>query len=415
MMRRRIVALAVPVLLAGAAAWAQYDGADRGVAPVDSSGDFEVSGVRVDVAARTAEAARLGGWRLAQRRAWAQLTQRLGAGTQGLSDAALDGLVSSIVVEREQIGPTRYIAVLGVLFDRARVGAALGLATGTARSQPMLLIPAQFSGGAGQVFEARTDWQQAWARFRTGNSSVDYVRPSGNGPDALLLNVGQTGRRDRAWWRNVIDQYGAGNVLIPVVKLRREWPGGPVIGSFEGRWGPDNRYLGGFTLRVASGAGLAQLLDAGVTRLDAMFQAALRTGDVAADPSLLPLPPATPVEPAVEEGAIPAGEVAPATGTVVTVQYDSATASAVANTEANLRGIPGVQSAGTTSLALGGVSVMRVLYAGDPAALADALRGRGYQVLGSGAAIRIRRAPSLLPPGIANGAGAGEGGAGGGG
>ena len=54
----------------------------------------------------------------------------------------------------------------------------------------MLTIPLQYSGGTGQVFEQQTDWQQAWGRFRTGNSAIDYVRPSGTGPDALLLNAG---------------------------------------------------------------------------------------------------------------------------------------------------------------------------------------------------------------------------------
>ena len=37
-----------------------------------------------------------------------------------LSDSALDGLVTGIVVENEQIGPNRYVARLGVLFDRNR-------------------------------------------------------------------------------------------------------------------------------------------------------------------------------------------------------------------------------------------------------------------------------------------------------
>lgn len=384
-------------------ALAQIEGGDRGVAPIDSSGDYEVSGVSVDVSAKTAEAARLGGWRLAQRRAWVQLSRRLGGGGGTLSDSALDGLVSGIVVGREQIGPTRYIATLGVLFDRARVGAALGIADYAERSAPMLLIPVQYSGGVGQVFETRTAWQQAWARFRTGNSTIDYARPSGNGPDALLMNVGQIGRPDRAWWRTVVDQYGASNVLIPVVRLHRQWPGGPVVGVFQARWGPDNRYLGGFSLRVGSSAGLPQLMDAGVRRMDAIFQAAVRSGDVRTDPSLLPPPkPEKPVEETVpvegEEGAV---IVTPgATSVTVDVQYDTPGPSAVANTESNLRGIPGVRSAATTSLALGGLSVMRVVYDGDPAALSAALTARGYQVLGSGASIRIRRAPQLLPPDV---------------
>jgi hypothetical protein len=100
--------LAGAALLCGAAALAQIEGG-RGVAPVDSSGDFEVSGVAVDVAAKTADAARLGGWRVAQRKAWVQLSRRLGGGGGLISDGALDQIVSGIVVEHEQIGPTRRV------------------------------------------------------------------------------------------------------------------------------------------------------------------------------------------------------------------------------------------------------------------------------------------------------------------
>ncbi len=398
---------AAALLAAAGAGLAQIEGGDRGVAPIDSSGDFEVTGVAVDVAAKTPEAARYGGWRVAQRKAWAQLSSRLGAGGAGVSDGTLDQLVSAIVVEREQIGPTRYVARLGVLFDRGRVGSLLGIATGATRSAPMLVIPVQYSGGVGQVFEARTQWQQAWARYRTGNSIVDYVRPAGTGADPLILNAGQVSRPGRRWWRAVIDQYGASDVVIPVVRLYRQYPGGPVVGAFQARWGPDNRYLGGFSLRVGSAAGLPQLLDAGVARVDALYQGALRSGVLRPDPTLLPPPSPTPTAtptPTLDtvirslpaDGSIPAGA-----GIAVTIQFETPDAAAVAATEAAVRGLVGVRSATTTSLALGGVSLMRVAYDGDPAALAASLQARGFQVTGGGQSLRIRRgapAPTAAPP-----------------
>lgn len=400
--------VAAALLLASAGATlAQIEGGDRGVAPIDSSGDFEVTGINVDVAARSAEAARIGGWRLAQRKAWAQLSNRLGAGGAGVSDGTLDQLVNAVVVEQEQIGPNRYVARLGVLFDRQRVGSLLGIATYAAQSAPMLVIPVQYSGGVGQVFETRTPWQEAWARYRTGSSTIDYVRPAGTGADPLLLNVGQVSRRGRPWWRTIIDQYGASDVLIPVVRLHRQWPGGPVVGAFQARWGPDNQYLGGFSLRVPSEQGLPQLLDAGVKRMDELYQSALASGVIRADPTLLPPPTPTPTPTPGSEletvvDALP-GDIEPSVPTVqITIQYDTPDAAAVTATESALRGVPGVRSAATTSLGLGGVSLMRVAYAGDPAALAGALQARGFQVSGGGGSLRIRRgaplAPSAPPP-----------------
>ena len=102
-----------------------------------------------------------------------------------LPDSVLDQLVSSIIVEREQIGPTRYIADLGVLFDRARAGQLLGIGGVEQRSQPMLLIPVTISAGTATSVELRNAWQRAWAQFRTSQSPIDYVRISGMGADPL--------------------------------------------------------------------------------------------------------------------------------------------------------------------------------------------------------------------------------------
>ena len=408
-MRVRPFPAAVAIVLALSAGGLVAQIGGRGIAPIDSSGSFEVAGVSVDVSAKTADAARLGGWRLAQRRAWAQLSQRLGGGGGAISDGTLDQIVSGIIVEREHIGPTRYIAKLGVLFNRARAGSLLGISAYADRSPAMLVIPVQVSGGVAQVFEQRSEWQAAWARFRTGNSTIDYVRPSGSGADALLLTVGQTGRPGRGWWRTIIDQYGASDILIPTVRLYRQWPGGPVIGVFEARHGPDNDLIGTFTLRVGTAAGLPQLLDAGIARLDALHQRALREGVLSPDPTLSPPPApetATPVDDlATGDGDIdailsdlgtPAGQ-----GIPLTVQFDTPGAGAVSATEQAMRGVPGVRSAQTTSLALGGVSIMRVVFDGDPAQFRAGLEARGYQVLGSGQTVRIRRAPQLLPPEVA--------------
>jgi hypothetical protein len=403
---RLVTPFAILSLILGAGAFAQLEGG-RGVAPIDSSGSYEVSGVAVDVEAKNAELARQGGWRLAMRKAWVQLSNRMGRGGALVSDGTLDQVMSGIVIENEQIGPTRYIARLGVLFDRNRAGALLGIAAYSDRSRPMLVVPLQISGGVETVFEQRNPWQEAWARYRTGNSSIDYIRPAGNGADSLLLNAGQVSRPGRGWWRTVIDQYGAQDILIPVVRLYRTYPGGPIIAQFQGRHGPDNRLVGAFALRVNNAAGLPALLDAGVKRLDGLFQKALSQGALGFDPTLSP-PPEPESEltdedlPTDETGATLAeivGDTGSATaGISITLQYESPSATSVANTESLLRSIPGVRAASTNSLALGGESLMRVVYDGDPDALRAALQVRGYQVTGSGTTIRIRRPAQLLPP-----------------
>ena len=361
---------------------------------------FEVTGVAVDVSAKTGTAAREMGWRLAQRRGWASLTRQMGAPAGSLPDTVLDQLVSGIVVENEQIGPTRYIARLGVRFDRARAAQILGVSGALTRSPPSLLLPIMWSGGAPVAFERKNEWLDAWGRFSASNSTIDYIRPAATGPDHLLLNAGQINRRSRGQWRDTLAQYGASDVLIPIVHLYREWPGGPILGDFQARFGPDNRLIAQFRLRVGNGDALPALLDAGVKRIDQAYQSALSRGVLRVDPSLLAAPAAETDDAGDELGSI-AGDNAASAGAVVTllVQVETPAIGAVDASQASLRGVPGVRTVALSSLALGGISVLRVGYEGDVASLRAALEARGWQVQQGGDVLRInRRAPSLPPP-----------------
>src|SRR4029450_104712 len=133
---RRPVALLIAAFLVlaglGGTLVAQMESAERGILPIDSTGTLEITGIKVDVGAKDADSARYAGWRIAQRQGfkalWAKTNKRPINQAPNLPQLTLDGLVSSIVVEQEQIGPNRYIASLGVLFDRARAGELLGVA-----------------------------------------------------------------------------------------------------------------------------------------------------------------------------------------------------------------------------------------------------------------------------------------------
>ena len=392
--------LAIPAALAlglsAATLVAQMEG-ERGIPPIASSGDFEVGGIKVDVHADNPDAARVGGWRQAQRLAWRKLSASMAAGAIGLSDSQLDQIVSGIEVEQEQIGPNRYIATLRVLFDRARAGQILGVRSSAMRSPPLLVIPIIREGGTSTVFEQVNEWQKAWARYRTGDSAIDYVRTSGTGPDALLLNAGQIGRRGRLWWRNILDQYGAADVVFPIARIERQWPGGPVMGSFAARYGPDNELLGSFSLRANNEAAIPKMLDEAISRLNDIYARALMDGRLRTDPSLVIEQPVSAVETDlgdVTDIPLETSEAAPVSSVGVAsyaIQFDTPDVGSVGQGEAQVRSIPGVKSAATSSLALGGVSVMQVSFDGSADALKAALQAKGYQVTGSGTTLRISR------------------------
>jgi len=398
--------LAAVVLIGPDRLVAQIEG-DRGVAPRAKTSDIEVSGIEVNVTADSGEEARKAGWKLAQRKAWKQIK-----GPE-ITDAQLDSMVSAVVIEEERIGPRRYIARLGVIFDRAKAGQFInsGGASAATRSGPLLVIPILYSGGVRQVFEVRGDWQKAWARFQPSESPIDYVRPIGAGGESLVLTAGQPGRRSRLWWREVLGRFGAADVIIPVAKLERQWPGGPVKGSFTARYGPDNKFLENFSLVAKNEEALPAMLDKAVARIDNIYAKALADGVLKPDPTLLAeqkaldaafaqlraklLGEVSPEPGPVSSGAsVQTGDTSPTVEAAVatyTVQFASPDARAVDAALAAVRGAPGVRGAATTSLAIGGTSVMRVSITGSLDSLANALRAQGWQVSTAGNVLRISR------------------------
>lgn len=400
---RRIAALLALLALAlvVGVVQGQIGRGNRGITPINSSGDFLTSGILVDVTGDNADDARSKGWREAQRKGWAQL-YRATNGTDGpaLGDSVLDGIVTAIVVEEEQIGPRRYVAKLGVQFDRVRAGQILGVSGRTLRSPPLLVIPVYSIDGMQQVFEQRSAWQRAWAEYNTGQSAIDYVRTAGTGADTLLLNSGQVGRRGRVWWRVILDQYGAADVLVPIARVEYSYPGGPITGHFTARFGPDNKLIGGFTMTGPSPAALPDMMEKAVARMDRLYTDALAAGVLRTDTYLVLEKPVEVEElPEVTESAdaLPTEidnsvSTSPVAGAQsFTVQYSSPDVESVSATERNVGAIAGVQSAATSSLALGGTSVMRVTFRGDLAALKAALEARGYKVQAGGSTLRISR------------------------
>ncbi len=73
------------------------------------------------------------------------------------------------------------------------------------------------------------------------------------------------------------------------------------------------------------------------------------------------------------------------------VQFATPDAGTIDATLAAVRSTPGVRGAATTSLAIGGTSVMSVTYGGSLAELAAALGGRGFAVTQGSNALSISR------------------------
>ena len=401
MLRRTFLpALLLLIALAtlSGALYAQLESAERGILPIDSSGTLEITGIHVDAGGKDAASARYAGWRIAQREGfralWAKTHGLPISQAPNLPDSTLDGLVSSIIVEREQIGPNRYIADLGILFDRARSGELLGVGGEQRHSAPMLLIPVTVSGGTATSVELRNAWQRAWAQFRTSQSSIDYVRISGMGVDPLLVNAAQVARPGRGWWRNIVDLYGAADILVAEVQVQRVYPGGPARARFIARHGPDGEIVGGFRLTAPNSDGIPAMMNEGVRRMDELFQTAHAAGRLVRDPTLdLPEPPPLP-----EEEVVEAPPPAQQQGFAYQVQIAANNVNTYNFAMAHLRTLPGIEQVIPQSINPSGTSYILVSYRGSGAQMAAALIARGWSADYGGTVVRMSGGAGPPPP-----------------
>jgi hypothetical protein len=90
---------------------AQVSG-DRGIAPVAASTDISVGGIEVNVVGKTPEDAREQGWKQAEVLAGKKI------GGPDLPQGQIESMVSAVLIQSERVGPRRYVATLGVVFDR---------------------------------------------------------------------------------------------------------------------------------------------------------------------------------------------------------------------------------------------------------------------------------------------------------
>jgi hypothetical protein len=210
------------------------------------------------------------------------------------------------------------------------------------------------------------------------------------GVDPLLVNAAQTKRPGRGWWRNIIDLYGAADILVAEVSLQRLYPGGPAYARFVGRHGPDGEILGGFDLKAKDSADIPRMMAEGVQRMDELFARVLAAGELQRDPSLITVEPPPPVE---DELAA----VQPLTTPLVSIQLQILTRddAGLASVTAALRSVAGVEGVGAIG-GQSGWSLLMVNFRGDSATLASALRARGWSVSDVGGTLRV--VPGLPVP-----------------
>jgi hypothetical protein len=178
---------------------------------------------------------------------------------------------------------------------------------------------------------------------------------------------------------------------VPIVQIVRQYPGGPVLAHFSALHGPDGEIIARFDLTAPDSDHLPRMLDEGVQRIDDAYAQALRDGRLRTDASLEAPPPVVPELPEEAPVESESAVALPGAASTFLVQIDTPDDPALVQAQASLRAIPGVSAVSTNSVALGGISILRVGYNGDPQAFRTALATAGYNVQDTGGGLRLTR------------------------
>jgi hypothetical protein len=139
------------------------------------------TGVEVDATAADGVQARNQAHAQARRIAFGRLAAAVGATPPNLSDAQIEGLVASLIIEQERITPTRYAGRLTVVFNGAAARGVLGgnvpLGGGPGAPNPLAGQPASSFIEASTSFAGMGQWLDLRRRMLAAGpvASVDIL------------------------------------------------------------------------------------------------------------------------------------------------------------------------------------------------------------------------------------------------
>lgn len=229
----QFLAVAVFLFLGIGGALAQEP--DVGQPPAPARADiFTITGVKVDVTAQSASAARNQALAQGQRAAFDMLMRRLlrqedKAGLAPVDPVALNALIQGIEISNERASSVRYLAELTVRFDGARVQNYLrtrGVPFSQTAGRPVLVVPVMETAGLRLLWEDENAWRAAWGQHDLENRLLTFVLPRGDTEDRYLLPPSQALDPESPAVTRLASRYGVDRVITPVIEITRDFLGG---------------------------------------------------------------------------------------------------------------------------------------------------------------------------------------------
>jgi hypothetical protein len=256
--------------------------------PAAAAEFLEVRGVKVDVTADSAAAARQKAHAEGEVKAFEMLLARIVRGADRgrlprLSAGEVSALVADFSVAEEKTSAVRYVATLDFRFRGERVRDLLesyGVAMAATPPPPLVVVPVLRTAAGTVLWDDPNPWRQAWERRSGGDGIVPIVVPPGDLADIASIDPERAMRGDARSLNALTQRYTAADALVAVAELRTDAASGAasVAVTYTRYEGGRAVFQGAKTIAGKRTDGVADLLAQAVAAVDADLQERGRDG-----------------------------------------------------------------------------------------------------------------------------------------
>ncbi len=198
---------------------------------------FTVHGVRVDVTAASAVAARTEAFEKAQQDAFKMLAERLlpesdAKEFQAPPSTTISPMVKDFEITGEQLSRVQYIGTYTFRFKENAIRnffADKNVSFSDVRSKPVLILPFYQWGSKNVLWGENNPWLAAWGKTDTQQGLVPVQVPIGDISDVNDIGDAQALTYSTDKLHNMIQRYGAGEAIIVIAAPK--WEGGDGNGA----------------------------------------------------------------------------------------------------------------------------------------------------------------------------------------
>lgn len=210
-----------------------------GFPPIAKAEDplFTVHGVRVDVTAESAVAARTEAFEKAQQDAFKMLAERLlpesdAQEFQVPASTTISPMVKDFEITGEQLSRVQYIGTYTFRFKESAIRnffADKNVSFSDVRSKPVLILPFYQWGSKNVLWGENNPWLAAWGQTDTRQGLVPVQVPIGDISDVKDIGDAQALTYSTDNLHSMIQRYGAGEAIIVIAAPK--WEGGDGNGE----------------------------------------------------------------------------------------------------------------------------------------------------------------------------------------